>query len=627
MSPFGLLLLASLAAPPSEREALKRAMADDPSGAWPRGTGHVVLAWPGARLDQKGYHEPGGSFSPSPGSFGLQIQIRDANGQLTATSDSLPLDKLRQRWVAGPGIETTAPSYRATWSVGGPQQFTLKLEPKLAPGERLFLVVASAGPAGGPIRTLTRKGDLLRVNDRWEIVPVPGATNIQMFGEPEDGWAQAWVESPAKGPWTVTVTDHQPQPESPLPASFKSPVLDLPDPRFRDSLNAQILHLRMGLTGAETRPGEPVNYPLPWLRDGAYTVSALAMTGDLETAKILARRFAEHDFFGGFGPEADAPGLALWALEEVAGRLRDPDFDRWLWPHAVRKAEYIRRMVETTAPIREIVAGPIVPSHRKDPNIDLVCDPARDALIIGRMDHHRPLLYVNAVSYRGWVAASALAQRMDDGTRAGEWSGLATKLREAWWRAFETKERDNERTGIVGLWPSAVAADQPARYRSALREPEFSKRPLWTYFNIAGAHQWLLLGDRGPVWKTLEYFWANQASPGLYSFWEGEGEENTFGLWENIRGWVKPPYVTPHYWAASEMLALQLDMLAYAGDQGLVVGAGVPDEWAKKPMKVSGIATKLGIVAWTWDGRRLAVTLDGKPAQARPGPAFRSAAR
>ena len=618
---------AALAQPLSQREILKRAIADDPSGPWPRGLGHVILAAPGSRLDQKGYHEPGGSFSPSPGSFGLQIQIHDSTGQLTATSDNIPLDKLTQRWVPGPGIETTTPSYRAIWTVSGPQQFTLKLEPKIPPDHRLFLVIASAGPAGGPIRSLKRRNDLLRVNDRWEIVAVPGAANIQMFGEPEDGWAQAWIESPPKGPWTITVTDHQPQPDSPLPAAYKLPVLDLPDKRFSESLTAQILHLRMGLTGAETRPGEPINYPLPWLRDGSYAVTALAMSGDLESAKILARRFAEHDFFGGFGPEADAPGLALWTLEELSARLRDKDFDRWLWPHAVRKAEYIRRMLETPVAIREIVEGPIVPRHIKNSNIDLVCDPARDGLIIGRMDHHRPLLYVNGVSYRGLLAAASMAKRAGDSTRADDYSALAIKLREAWWRAFDTKERDNERTAVVGLWPSTVAADQPVRYRAALREPQFAKRPLWTYFDIANAHQWLLLGERDRVWKTLEYFWANQPSPGLYSMWEGEGEENAFGLWENIRGWVNPPHITPHYWAASEMLALQLDMLAYADDQGLIIGAGIPDTWAKKPMKVSGISTKLGLVAWTWDTRRLTVTLDGKPAQPRPGPALRSGAR
>lgn len=623
---FAAIALAAGAQPVSEREKLKRAIADQPDGPWPRGAGHVVLAWPGSRLEQKGYHEPGGSFSPSPGSFGIQIQIHDAAGQLQSTSDSLPLDKLQQRWVSPepstpPGIETRTPSYQVTWWPSGPQQFSLKVEPRVSPTEKLIVAIASAGPAGGPIRSLTRKANVLRVNDRWDIVAPAVSSNIQMFGEPDDGWAQVWIAGPAKGPWTLTVTDSAPLPPPPLAARPPALVLDLPDPRFVASLQAQITHLRMGLVETETRPGEPVNYPLAWLRDGAYTVTALAQAGDLETAKALARRFAERDFFGGFGPEADAPGLSLWAVEEAAVRARDPQFDALLWPHVWRKANYILRMASTSQPIREVVSGPIVPKHLQDPSLNLVCEPARDGLIIGRMDWHRPLLFINAVSYRGLLSAAAMAARL--GYPAGPWTQSAAQLRTAWWTAFDTQERGNERTAIVALWPSAIASDQPARYRAALREPEFRTRPLWTYFDIAQAHQRLYLGDIDRVWQTLNWFWSNQSSPGLYSFWEGSGEENTFGLWEQIRGWVNPTCVTPHYWTAAEFLSLQLDMLAYVDDQGkLQIGAGVPRDWTKKPMKVSGISTRLGLVAWIWDTQKLAVTLDGKPAPAQPGPAF-----
>jgi hypothetical protein len=54
----------------------------------------------------------------------------------------------------------------------------------------------------------------------------------------------------------------------------------------------------------------------------------------------------------------------------------------------------------------------------------------------------------------------------------------------------------------------------------------------------------------------------------------------------------------------------------------LVAGAGIPDGWAKKPMKVEGIATKAGVAAWSWDGRKMTATLDGKAVQARAGRAF-----
>ncbi len=100
-------------------------------------------------------------------------------------------------------------------------------------------------------------------------------------------------------------------------------------------------------------------------------------------------------------------------------------------------------------------------------------------------------------------------------------------------------------------------------------------------------HQWLLLDQPDRVWRNFEWFCSMQTSPGLYTWWEGTREENTFHLWENVRGWVKPPHVTPHYWTAGEILALQVDMLAYVDESGsepvLVIGGGVPKPWIGQP--------------------------------------------
>ena len=107
----------------------------------------------------------------------------------------------------------------------------------------------------------------------------------------------------------------------------------------------------MGLVNNETRPGDPLSYPLPWLRDGSYAIVALARAGQLQTARTLVEYMAEHDFYGGFGSEADAPGLALWSIEEVAARMRDDRFDAWLWPHVRRKVAWIERMLSARAPL------------------------------------------------------------------------------------------------------------------------------------------------------------------------------------------------------------------------------------------------------------------------------------
>jgi hypothetical protein len=378
-----------------------------------------------------------------------------------------------------------------------------------------------------------------------------------------------------------------------------------------------------------------MNYPLAWQRDGAYVLVALARSGERARLRDLAREFAKTDFFGGFGAEADAPGLSLWALANVSAALADPEFDREIWPDLARKAALIERLRSTTGQVRAPFAGPVVPVYRNGKDLDLVADPARDGLIEGRMDWHRPLFYVNAVSYAGLVGAAEIARRGGHAAEAAAWSAQADALRQDWRRAFGAGERDqldDDRTAISGLWPSEIA--DPLAYQRLLdarwratrtSDGGLRSRPLWTYFTLAEAHQWLRLGRPDRVWPTLRWFWARQPAPGLYTLWEGDREENGFGLWSAERGWMKPPNVTPHYWAAAEMLLLQLEMLAAVEGPPehaqLVIGAGVPRSWLAHPVSVRNIGTSRGPVDWSWDGRTVIVRSRARE-PVRLGPAF-----
>ena len=107
-----------------------------------------------------------------------------------------------------------------------------------------------------------------------------------------------------------------------------------------------------------------------------------------------------------------------------------------------------------------------------------------------------------------------------------------------------------------------------------------------------------------------------QTSPGLYTWWEGTGEENTFHLWEDVRGWSKP---------AARHAAL-LDGRRDPGAAGrharlrrqsgqepvLVIGGGVPKPWVGKPMRVAGLPTSLGLVDWRWRDGKMQVTIHGR---------------
>ena len=117
-----------------------------------------------------------------------------------------------------------------------------------------------------------------------------------------------------------------------------------------------------------------------------------------------------------------------------------------------------------------------------------------------------------------------------------------------------------------------------------------------------------------------------QASPGLYTWWEGDHAENDFHRWDGIRGWLHQPHVTPHYWTAAEVALLQIDMLAYWDERTeeptVVIGAGIPPAWLRSPMSVSGLSIPGGRLDWNWDGRRMNVRLTDVAAQVSLAPVF-----
>jgi hypothetical protein len=652
--PAALVLLAGAAATfhvvwfssASQRAVVLEEMRRRPADPWPRGTGHAMLSWFGAPIAQRGWLEAGGGFSPELRTFGISIWVTDRAGKLIASSDSIALADTRHVFRSGsggaPGIEASTPFYTATWTVQENRRYLLELAAAANSEAGLELVIRSVGPAGGPVREITIDDGVLKLDSGWAIFLPDGASPICLGDESavsiqspcpqriraasSGGWTFARIRigaEPAR--FEIAGPKTEPRPESAFPKSVIS-LKGFPT-SFTNRMEAQANTLLTGIVDGETRPGDPVNYPLSWQRDGAYMLVALARAGYAPQARAVSEKFASEDFFGGFGSEADAPGLSIWALGEVASALRDPEFDEEIWEHVLRKAGLIEAMLRADAELRVPYTGPIVPRRRGSSDLDLVALPAADELIRGRMDWQWPIFYVNAVSYLGLVEAAAIADRLHRRQDAVKWRAIAELLRGAYRRrmtelSLQDPEITNPRTAISGLWPADIA--EPGRFGAIMKrrwsltrsaDGVFLERPLWTYFSFAEAHQWLRLGKIDPVLQTLNWFDTKDEVPGLQVYWEGEGEENSFGGWRNVRGNLEPQGVTPHFWTSAEALLLSIEMLAYVDKDRsrLMIGGGLPAEWLQRPVEVRNAGTSLGAVSWLWNGRNC-LTVDAPAA-------------
>lgn len=706
----------------NQRQIMAKAEREHPRAIWPRGKSHVVLSVPGSGLADKAYHEPGGAYSPAPGSFGASIWVADASGKIVAASETLPLAEIRQRFVprtgkATPGLKTETPYFTAVWSKDdGHSSLTLTPGPA-SKGLHLWLILRSVGPAGGPLYQAKTEANGFLLNGKWRVeatrpfaqtrladektggVRLSGnsAAINENNGNSRSGWMYVAALLDDSQPNKITISQTAATPASGLAAAFGAGATlpaaqagaaltttdaawapQVADVRFAASALAQQAHLLMGLVGRQTRPGDPVNYTLQWARDASYIIVALARAGQLKTARQLAAEITTQDFAGGFGPEIDAPALEIWTLVELAQMLDDPDFDARLWPHVQRKARWITSCLAATEPINVDgnIWSEVNRSHITKPF--RLCEPSRRGLIVGLMDKHYPALYLNAVAYSGLRHAAKLAERLGHKVSAAAYNSQADALENAWHAEFMksrlqksreaidyvpemvrtamqesalrrnlkiasnwVEDNSNERTLAAAQWPTWMLGDSATLKKAYIDELDqrwqasrdavggYLQRPQWTYFEFAQAHQWLLLGQPAKAWETLDWFFRHQSSVGLYSWWEGAGEENTSHLWPMFRGWIKPESVTPHYWTAAEALMLQLDMLAYVDEsrpqRPLVIGAGVPAAWLSQPIDSGLIHTAHGNVRWQWAHGTVSVETSAAQVPIELGPVFRGA--
>jgi hypothetical protein len=626
-----------------------------PDDFWPRGSGRVVLAAPGSAATARAFHEPGGSFSPQPGSFGASIWAIDRQGQIVTTSDRLPLNEIKQQFThtAATKIPVTSSQtkyYTAEWSAPTAGTWQLQLQSP-STDRRLAISIRSVGPAGGAIPSLDWNGQRLLISDRWSV-KIPPQAKVYLGSEQTPnwrserstrtrwvdphGWGYARIELNPGQSGNFSISDLQP-PAAPLlttTAGTNNLALDLPNPQFTDSLKAQIAHLMMGLVGNRVHPSDPLGYPLPRFRDGAYQLVALARAGQLEVAKQLAGYFAETDFIDSTVPEVDIPAVGIWALADVADSLRQPEFDRWLWPHLHRKAELIGNMLASNRSGYPVLAGAKVPFAEQP-------DLLRVDLVAGNMTNTPGAMSINptanAISYRALLDAATVADRLQQAPAAQRWRSQAARLKQAW----QTTNRTGFTSVDNGLWPTGIAQGDRSSMAQALQQGWSTSQTESQGFHptvpslhgdLATAHQWLLLDRLDRIWSILNWFWQHQASPGLYT-WAGDLQEpnqlatpKSFSQWQRVRSGGGETRLSPHYWTAAELLLLQLEMLAYIDRTGntptLVIGAGMPPEWLRQPMSVRGQLVEGNLVNWTWDGQQMNVQLSGEKMAVKLGTAF-----
>ncbi|MBC8609618.1 hypothetical protein H8702_00600 [Massilimaliae timonensis] len=500
-----------------EHEKMLEVKKAHPEWVWNRGDTHIILGVPGSLEAFKTPVDPGNSFSPGPGTYGVSSWVY-TDGVLY-TPEEKNLEELK--WEFENGYLPVVHSY---WNAGkiavhstlftdGDQEysdyqdyFTVELTniSEEAKEVRFFLPVRSFGAAGGELRELSGTLDAVSVNgavclyaetpaDRFGAVSFAKTqADISVFlrnGELPEETSVEDESTWASGAWLYEITlqpgktvcyqfichlhaNHWIRQKwlKPLQRPFEIEAkkqkvlkewqgylgmqLDLPDCRFSDALRCQLTHLYMFTVDHDVRI-TPISYPLWWLRDGAYVLNALSGGGLFDFSAEACRKLAWKDTFGGFGSEGDGPSDGIWVMSEYYLLSRDQEFLKEMFPHMQRRAELLKQMRRTDKPMKRFTEM-VIPKCMLDPNTDLMCLPARDGLIDGRMDHGFPIFWINSFAYLAFKRMAFCAREL--GLDDREYEQEAQEIREALYRLTEKGGfAHNDRDVNSAFWPGGWA--------------------------------------------------------------------------------------------------------------------------------------------------------------------------
>jgi hypothetical protein len=520
---------------------------------------------------------------------------------------------------------------------------------------QVFIALRSLGPSGGLVRDL-RVGDdgqsLWRMRKPLALLSVdqpPGAIGCgvgdpsplaragQVPGEQSssdpDGWCFGLlrfdVTLMAGKTWQVrldcpqhtsgNMQDILPGVAKPRPAQYEARAqahlscwqdrlsrvdLHVPDDNFRHAFHAGLQHMLTATVGDQARIA-PLSYPLPWLRDSVFIIRCFDLAGFHDLARAATEYCARNDFFGGFGAEGDAPGEGLWALAQHYRITRDKAWLEKVYPTIRRKCEWLFRMRRTKEPIQVFVDTPTLAFTHAERNAGVICLAGQDGLIMGTMDHHIAVSWVNHWAICGLREAAYAARKLGLESDAATYGTEASELKGALEAFIERTPTyfEWERTVNSLLWPCRVWEDDPqsiapgfSAWWDAHRgagDDDYQPEPYWLYFELAQAHNALLLGHRERAWRVVQYRLRHQDLPGLYGWREGGdgvGTQNaTQGvtLIPQLRGCHRFPSITPHGWSQAEMWLLQRAVLVEEWQGGLLLFAGVPSCWLTPNSRVA----------------------------------------
>ncbi|HSY48589.1 MAG TPA: discoidin domain-containing protein [Thermoanaerobaculia bacterium] len=443
--------------------------------------------------------------------------------------------------------------------------------------------------------------------------------------------------------------------------------IDIPAARdLVDTARATVAYNLLGRDGPAIRGGAR-NYRRSWIRDGSLASTMLLRFGLDDDVRDYIRWFAPYQFADGKIPccvdargadpvaEHDSHGEFIYLVAEYARLTGDLSLAREIWPHVEKAASYIDQLRRSGVGSRGLGVGAtadLSTTDNRQPTTGATDDAAQGSPTPDpRLP--TPVLFKGilppSISHEGYSAKS-MHSYWDDffalrGLKDATWLAEQLGQRDAAsrfaksrdefgrdfhasiYRAIEFHHIDyipgcadlgdfDPTSTTIGIEPGGDLANLPhdaviheftRAWDEALARME-GRRPWndYTPYELRQVGTFVRLGWRARAQRLLAFFLDDRRPLG----WKQWAEV----VAQDYRG---PTYLgdIPHLWVGSDFVRSFIDMIAYEReeDDALVLGAGIPESWLDKGVRIHGLRTIYGPLDFSAqrEGGRVVVKISG----------------
>ncbi|MEW6269516.1 MAG: discoidin domain-containing protein [Thermodesulfobacteriota bacterium] len=390
--------------------------------------------------------------------------------------------------------------------------------------------------------------------------------------------------------------------------------------RIARAVKSTLAYIEVNRDGPAIQPGSR-NYARSWIRDGAFTASALLDFGARTEVRGFLRWFADHQFDDGRipccidrrgadrVPENDSNGEFLFTLAEYYRYARDPGFVYEMWPVVLRAVDFIAAQRATR----------LTEEYQKEDRIAFRGLMPESISHEGYAGHPVHAYWDDFFTMRGLKDAVELALAIGDDERARSFAELRDAFRADLYASLERTIARHDLDYIPGSVElgdfdatSTAAAITPCdeldslppdllaktfdRYLAYVRDrasrpPDDEGYTPYEFRNVAAL---IIMGRRDDAWELLELLLADRR-PEAWNQWAEV-------VWRDP---TTPRFIgdMPHTWVGSSFMRAVRTMYAYEheAEASLVLAAGLPLSWLVegRGVGVKRLPTHHGVLHYT----------------------------